>query len=151
MIENIAHIGFTVSNIDRTIAFYKNILHMHFVGEMKMEGKETDTLFQKNNAAARLAYFTFNEKVKYPLIELIQFENVPTDKKPASFFITSISELCFTVSDIEAFYKHLLDNAVEVLSEPQYLDSEKYGFANSKVFYFKDPDGIILEAVEYQD
>lgn len=41
----IAHIGFTVSNIDRTIAFYKNILNMHFVGEMKMEGKETDTLF----------------------------------------------------------------------------------------------------------
>ena len=55
-------------------------------------------------------------------------------------FTTSISEVCFYTDDIDSVYKHLVDNNVECLSEPQYFDFRADGFGESRAFYFRDPD-----------
>ena len=39
-------------------------------------------------------------------------------------------------------------NHVECLSEPQYFDFRADGFGESRAFYFRDPDGIILEMMQ---
>ena len=36
------HIGITVSNIEKSIIFYRDILGLTFKGQAVMEGKETD-------------------------------------------------------------------------------------------------------------
>lgn len=149
MLKQIYHVGLTVKDIDKSIYFYKNILGLSFVGEMIMEGKETDLLFNRDNCKARVAYLNGSDKISAPPVELIQFLNEEsTEIDTPSLFKTSISELCFYTEDIEKLYKHLLDNQVECLSEPQYFDFSDYGFGKSKALYFKDPDGIILEAIE---
>ncbi|MDR3836765.1 MAG: hypothetical protein Q3X70_03390 [Agathobaculum sp.] len=45
-------------------------------------------------------------------------------------------------------YKHFIENNVECLSEPQHFNFTSQGFGESKAFYFKDPDGIILEMMQ---
>ena len=55
-------------------------------------------------------------------VELIQFVNNEVKKVPSDLFTTSISEVCFYTDDIDSAYKHLVDNNVECLSEPQYFD-----------------------------
>ena len=42
MVGRIYHVGLTVSDLDRSIAFYRDILGLAFQGEVFMEGEETD-------------------------------------------------------------------------------------------------------------
>lgn len=45
-------------------------------------------------------------------------------------------------------YKTFIENHVDCLSEPQYFDFRADGFGESRAFYFRDPDGIILEMMQ---
>ena len=47
MVGRIYHVGLTVSDLDRSIAFYRDILGLEFQGEIFMEGEETDKMFHK--------------------------------------------------------------------------------------------------------
>ncbi len=148
MIKNVAHIGLTVSDLNRSVEFYKNILGMEFLGHLTMSGPSTDKLFNYTNCIVELAYLSGSESLTCPPIELIQFVSPKEQKDQASLFKTSISELCFYVEDIDLVYQELKAKGVEFLSEPQYFNFTEYGFDKSKAVYFKDPDGIILELMQ---
>ena len=148
MLKEIIHVGVTVSDMDHSIEFYQNILGLTFQGELIMEGKETDLLFQRENCKVRVAYLNGNEHIMSAPVELIQFLTDPCTKDPSDLHKTSISEICFRVEDIEKIYQHLVSNHVECLSEPQEFDFTSSGFGKSKALYFKDPDGIILELMQ---
>lgn len=148
MLKEVMHIGITVSNIDKSIEFYRDILGLSFKGEILMEGKETDILFGRKNSKARVAYLNGSGEIIAPPVELIQFTDVDTENKERSLYRTSISEICFRVEDIDKVYKKLIEKGIECISEPQYFDFTEYGFGKSKAIYFRDPDGIILELME---
>ena len=148
MVGRIYHVGLTVSDLERSIAFYRDVLGLEFQGEIFMEGEETDKMFRRVNCKARVAYLNGSKAVEAPPVELIQFVNNEVKKVPSDLFTTSISEVCFYTDDIDSAYKHLVDNNVECLSEPQYSDFRADGFGESRAFYFRDPDGIILEMMQ---
>ena len=148
MIKNIAHIGLTVRDLDRSVEFYRDILGLDYKGFMYMEGESTDRLFKGQNIKAKIAYLSPKSCEACPDVELIEFERGEVEEDQPSLFKTSISELCFGVEDIEVFYNKLIEDGVEVMSQPQVFDSTSYGFDKSKAFYFYDPDGNILEAIE---
>lgn len=148
MIHEIMHVGVTVTDMDRSIAFYRDVLGLEFQGEVVMQGKETDLLFAKKDCKVRVAYLNGSDHIMAPPVELIQFVSHHAEEDPSDLCKTSISEICFRVSDIDAVYQHLLKNHVQCLSEPQFFDFTASGFGKSKALYFKDPDGIILELME---
>ncbi len=49
MVGRIYHVGLTVSDLNRSIAFYRDVLGLKFQGEIFMEGEETDKMFRKEN------------------------------------------------------------------------------------------------------
>ena len=148
MVERIYHVGLTVSDLDRSIAFYRDILGLEFQGEIFMAGEETDRLFRMKDTKARVAYLNGSKAIEAPPIELIQFVDNKVKKVKGNLFTTSISEVCFYTDDIERVYNSLIENHVECLSEPQYFDFRANGFGESRAFYFRDPDGIILEMMQ---
>ena len=148
MIDKIAHVGLTVSDIEISKKFYGEILGLKFLGMIVMEGKETDILFGFDNAKAKVAYFNGSELINTPPVELIQFTENPSIKDEPNLHKTSISELCFYVDNIDKVYTELSGKGVKFLSEPQYFDFTEYGFGKSKAVYLKDPDGNILELME---
>lgn len=148
MLKEIMHVGITVSNIENSIKFYRDILGLTLKGQAVMEGKETDKLFAMNNCKVKIAYLNGSDNIISPPIELLEFVNNKTIKDKSQLNKISISEICFRVDNIEKTYKHLINNNVECLSEPQEFDFTAYGFSKSKALYFKDPDGIILELME---
>lgn len=113
-----------------------------------MEGKETESIFQKANCKARVAYLNGSSQLQMPPVELIQFINEEIKQQPMDLFTTSISELCFYTEDIEEVYQNLINQGIECLSTPQEFDFRKAGFGKSKAFYFRAPDGIILEVMQ---
>ena len=150
MVGRIYHVGLTVSDLDRSIAFYRDILRLEFQGEIFMEGEETDKMFRKENCKARVAYLNGSKALEAPPVELIQFVDSKIHKEQSDLFTTSISEVCFYTDDIDSVYKTLIENHVECLSEPQYFDFRADGFGESRAFYFSNINGFGVSA-EYGD
>lgn len=98
--------------MDRSIAFYKDILGLAFQGEIFMEGEETDKIFRRANCKARVAYLNGSKAVEAPPVELIQFVDNEIHKLQSDLFAASISEVCFYTDNIDSVYKHLVDNNV---------------------------------------
>ncbi len=148
MVNEVMHVGVTVSDMDRSIDFYQNILGLTFQGELVMQGRETELLFQRTNCKARVAYLNGSDHVMAPPIELIQFIDDQAEKVSSDLHRTSISEICFRVSDIDKAYRQLIAHGVDCLSEPQLFDFTDAGFGKSKAIYFRDPDGVVLELMQ---
>ncbi len=148
MIGRVVHVGLTVSDLEKSITFYKDTLGLSFEGKMKMEGESTDRLFNIQDCKVKVAYLNGSKEINTPMIELLEFSPKAKIDKGIRLDKTSISEVCFDVEDIDVLYKKLLHKGVEFLSEPQYFDLSDQGFGKSKAVYFKDPDGIILELIE---
>ena len=148
MIGEIVHVGVTVSDMDRSIAFYRDILGLEYKGELTMSGEATDRLFQREGVVARVAYLNGSDNISCPPVELICFDE-GARASHANLFSTSISEICFVTDDIDREYMRLVDLGVECLSAPQDFDFSSAGFGKSRALYFRDPDGIILELMQY--
>ena len=148
MIGRIYHVGLTVSDLDRSVAFYRDVLGLTYQGEMVMTGDATDALFQRKDCKVRVAYLNGSEHVEAPPVELIQFVGDAAEKEAPGLFAPSISELCFYTDAIDAVYERLLSKGADCLSPPVAFDFTDQGFGKSKAFYFKDPDGIILEMMQ---
>ena len=110
MVEKVYHIGLTVSDLDNSIAFYRDILGLEFQGEILMVGNETDRMFCRSNCKVRVAYLNGSKAVDAPPIELIQFIDSDISKVQSDLFKTSISEICFYTDDIDSVYKKLKEN-----------------------------------------
>ncbi len=148
MITSILHVGVTVTDLDRSVAFYRDILGLSFRGELRMEGETTEKLFGKPSCRARVAYLNGGGRLNTPPVELIQFVSDEAKKQKSDLFTTSISEICFLTDDLWGEYHRLQGLGVEFLSEPQDFDFTADGFGKSRAVYFKDPDGIILELMQ---
>ena len=148
MICDILHVGMTVSDLDRSVAFYRDILGFSCQGELRMTGPETHAMFARPGCSARVAYLKGGQTLSGPPVELIQFTSEEPEKQATDLFRTSISEICFQTDDIWAEYRRLAALGVEFLSEPQTFDFTADGFGRSMAVYFRDPDGAILELMQ---
>ncbi len=151
MLKEIIHVGLTVTDLDRSVAFYRDVLGLAYQGEMEMSGPETERLFHRAGCRARVAYLNGSETLAAPPVELIQFVGQEVETRQGDLFCTSISEVCFAVEDIDAEYRRLKAAGVAFLSEPETFDSTRYGFGRSRAVYLRDPDGIILELLQPLD
>ena len=101
MLKEIMHVGITVTNIENSIKFYRDILGLTLKGQAIMEGKETDALFAMNNCKVKIAYLNGSDNIMSPPIELLEFVNNETIKDKPQLNKISISEICFRVDNIE--------------------------------------------------
>lgn len=148
MLKQIAHIGITVTHLEKSLDFYQNVLGLAYKGQMVMEGEATDALFGMKGCQVKVAYLEGGKFLHTPPVELLEFVTPHTKKEQSRLNQISISELCFEVDYIDLMYEKLKEKGVEFLSTPQYFDLTSQGFGKSKAVYFKDPDGIILEMIE---
>ena len=150
MFGNIIHIGVTVSDLDRSIAFYRDTLGLAFQGEILMEGPETEKIFAKKGVKARVAYLKAEGDLAAPPVELIEFAGAGIEKRPMDLYRTGVSEICFACDDIWAEYRRLTALGVKFISEPAAFDFTASGYGKSEACYFYDPDGVILELLQPQ-
>ena len=148
MITDVMHMGLTIRDTERSVAFYRDVLGFSYVGELLMEGPETERLFRRSGCRARVSYLRSSPALNGPLVELIQFLSEEPEQQDTDLFRTSVSELCFATDDIQAEYERLKARGVEFLSEPQEFDFSASGFGRSRAVYLRDPDGIILELIQ---
>ena len=142
MIHGIHHTSFTVRNIERSIAFYRDLLGMKVTWDsaaagVSFKGPIADSVTGCPGTEQRLVFLATGDG-RIELVEYTPTGKPQVDNKASD---TGSAHVCFKTENIDEIYQKLREHGVRIHCVPQDL-----GFA--KVMYFRDPDGIILEAFE---
>lgn len=142
MIKDIHHTSFTVSNMERSIEFYRDILGLELKWDssaagVKFKGEAADRVTNCPGTELRIVFLSAGNS-RIELVEYTPAGKQQVDNKASD---TGSAHVCFQTDDIEELYRKLLAINARLHCAPQQLD-------NAKVMYFRDPDGIILEAAQ---
>ncbi|MFW5998826.1 MAG: VOC family protein [Halanaerobiaceae bacterium] len=124
MIKKFDHTAITVSDLDKSIEFYRDILGCKIMGMI-------------DNENSKYIYLDAGGAV----IELFYFDKKGKPLKESSNEDIGIKHLAFKVDDVDEIVDKLRQENVEIEVEPLETDGVKLAF-------FKDPDGILLEVIE---
>jgi catechol 2,3-dioxygenase-like lactoylglutathione lyase family enzyme len=136
------HTGLTVADLDRSVAFYRDLLGCEVLATQEKEGGYLAAIVGYPDAHVRMAHLRVpgSEHV----IELFQYLSPPGDRADVEPRNIGASHLCFIVDDLEALYDSLLGRGVtSFVSPPIEVDTgiNRGGLA----LYLRDPDGITVE------
>ena len=138
------HVSVTVSDMDRSLAFYCDILGLKEVERHHLEGDTISKMAGKSGVIMEVVRLIAPET---PGVMLDLQQYVAPDGKVSDAQLGDIahSHLCFGVPDVWAAYQDLKAKGVEFISEPVSFDLD-WGIVY--VVFFKDPDGFILELMQ---
>jgi len=142
MFTSIHHTSFTVSDIDRSIAFYRDVLGMELVVEREVAGDYLADLMGYADLHLRLVFLrTGTNQVE--LIQYLRPQGRPVDPAKCN---PGTAHICFLVDDLQAVYRQLVAKGVRTEGSPVPIvkGPNKGGYA---VFIY-DPDGIALELLQ---
>jgi len=134
------HVGVTVTEMDRSLKFYRDFLGLKILKSSIEHGDYIDNFSGIKNINVKVVKMITDGGV----IELLQYYSHPS-KKPSKRKITSVgcSHFAITVDNIDILYNDLLKKGVFFNSPPQYSPD-----GCAKVAFCHDPDGILIELVE---
>jgi glyoxylase I family protein len=126
----IDHTAITVRDMAKSVAFYRDVLGCHVLGEAVRDNGTVRMVFLKAGEA-RLELFEFAHKGRE-----IDLDTTSQD--------LGLKHVAFRVDDVDAFADALKAKGVEFTVEP------KDGYTVDRLAFFRDPDGNLLEIVAGQ-
>ena len=146
--REVAAVGMTVSDMDRSVAFFTDVLSFVQVSDVQLAGAGHERLLGLFGVRVRVVRLRLGEEQ----IELTEFRTprgrpVSTDSRSNDRWFQHVAII---VSDMDAAYARLRHYGVEHSSpEPQRLPDWNPAAGGIKAFYFKDPDGHPLEVLQF--
>lgn len=142
-LNDLHHLGLTVSDIERSIHFYRDLLGMTLIRrrpEVRAAYVEKQTGYP--GVVLSVASFRVSPGSRQSL-EVVQYLNQAGAPARTSTNQPASSHLCLTVSDLQACYAELKHQGVVFVSEPVRITAGPN--EGGLVVYFQDPDGYVLE------
>jgi catechol 2,3-dioxygenase-like lactoylglutathione lyase family enzyme len=139
------HTGFVVSDMERSLAFYRGLLGMKVERSMVVEGDFISQVVGYSKAKLNIVFLGVGD-MRHAL-ELIQYLNPPgMHMAPISRNDVGAAHLGIVVEDLDTLYQELAAKGVSFVSPPAFRDAP-YPWAR-KACYLQDPDGNWLEFIE---
>ena len=138
----VRHFGIVVSDMERSLRFYRDLLGLKAVRVMDESGEYLDNMLSLQNV--RVTTVKMSADSGSTVVELLEFKS-HRPEEPAKHEVYSIgpSHIAFTVDDLDAVYRRLSETGVRFNAPPQ-LSLDGY----AKVTFCQDPDGMPIELVE---
>lgn len=139
-------VSIVVSDLDRMVGWYRQLFDAELVSRAELAGPEFERLQGTFGARARSARLAIGTES----IELIEYLapdglGVPLDSRSNDGWFQHIA---IVVRDMDAAYARLrAANVTHASSAPQRLPDWNRQAGGIKAFYFKDPDGHVLEVI----
>jgi catechol 2,3-dioxygenase-like lactoylglutathione lyase family enzyme len=148
-LRGVWHFSFTVSNLERSISFYRDILQLHLIHTQYQDNAYTRRLVGYPNARLRVAQFRIPGEPIGPSghhLELVENLSPRGSRGDPGICNPGAAHLAVIVEDIFSFYDYLIEKKVHFVSPPNLITAgiNKGGYT----CYFFDPDEIILELVQ---
>jgi catechol 2,3-dioxygenase-like lactoylglutathione lyase family enzyme len=141
-------VGVTVSDLDRSVAFFRDVLSFETVTDTEVAGPEFERLQGVFGLRMRVARLRLGEE----FVELTQYlapegRPLPPDSRSNDLWFQHIAII---TSDMERAYARLRSHGVRHASSgPQLLPDWNLQAGGIRAFYFKDPDGHALEILQF--
>jgi catechol 2,3-dioxygenase-like lactoylglutathione lyase family enzyme len=151
VVSAVASVGFTVSDMDRSVAFYRDVLRFQSVSDVEVDGPEYDQLWGLFGVRAHVVRMQLGGQH----LELIEFLS-PPDARPIPVPSYSndlwFQHFAIVVHDMEAAWAQLRKHHVHQISpRPQTIPSSNQAAAGIKAIKFRDPDGHNLELLWFPE
>src|SRR5215472_9088334 len=141
-------VAITVSDLDRSVDFYSNVLNFQKISEYELSGagyEHLEDVFGLRIRAARMRLG--NEKIELMEYLAPKGRPVPADSRGNDHWFQHIAII---VSDMDKAYAWLRQNKVHHASSgPQRLPDWNKNAGGIQAFYFRDPDGHFLEILAF--
>jgi catechol 2,3-dioxygenase-like lactoylglutathione lyase family enzyme len=147
-VQAVAMMGFTVSDMDRSVEFYTKVLDFEKVSDHELAGRAYEQLEGVFGARIRVVRLRLGE-------EYLQLTEYLAPKgRPAPVAARSndrwFQHVAIIVTDMDRAYARLRRFKVQHASTgPQLLPKTIPGAAGIRAFYFRDPDGHPLEVLQF--
>ncbi|GAA5071781.1 catechol 2,3-dioxygenase-like lactoylglutathione lyase family enzyme [Thermocatellispora tengchongensis] len=143
------HFSFTVSDLDRSVAFYRDLLGFELVHTQDQDNAYTRSLVGYPDAVLRIAQLAVPGQprgVSTHDLELVEYV-VPRGAGPGpARHLPGAAHLALTVEDALAEHERLSAAGVRFVSPPNAITAGIN--AGGYACYFLDPDEITLELVQ---
>ncbi len=140
LIQATLHTGLTVSDLDRSIAFYRDVLGFEVSEKISLDGAHIEGMTGIEGARIQIAHV----QALGHGIELLQYlspdERRLSDLRPCD---TGASHIAFLVEDLDAVLAAIKTHGFEPLGPPQNPTSGR--LKGGRVAYVCDPDNTTLE------
>ena len=136
----LVHVGLTVSDIDASVKFYRDVVGMKVTSEFNGSNDWFDELTSNPGAVLKVAHMRLGP---YEL-QLLEYLSGGLDD-PAKIAHNRIGSphMCFLVDDVEAKFKQVSQRGdVNITSAITNI------VAGARSFYTDDPDGVPVEFVQ---
>ena len=136
------HHGFTVSDVERSVTFYRDVFELELVRISERRNLPAyDRIIGHDNVALQVAIL--QHPVGVFILELVEYDNPPGQKRALDNRFVGSSHLAFEVEDIDAAHAALLAAGYGAINPP--VDVERDGAVVARAMYGLDPDGISIE------
>lgn len=140
--KTVRHFGIVVTDIEKSLHFYKDLLGLKIKRDMLEQGKFVDDILGLKNVKVRTIKMLADEG--NTLVELLWYQSHKGKQiKNKKIFGIGPSHLALTVDNLENLYQKLKLEGVKFNCPPQISPDGK-----AKVAFCYDPDGVPLELVE---
>ncbi len=138
------HAGIVVRNLDSQIDFYSRTFGLKVETRFTREGSFIDNVTGLERV--RLEVAILGNEDRPSTIELLKYLSHPDHSPARAANAAYCSHVMFVVDDIEVAWQEVIDAGGQPFSAPQLAPA-----GDKSVFYFRDPEGVILELVAYHD
>jgi glyoxylase I family protein len=136
------HIGICVSDMEASVAFYRDLLGFRRLSKVDVSGADADKLLRLDGVDQETVFLE-RDNVR---LALFCFRNpAPVgDREPREMNRLGVAALMLRVDDLEGTVAAMRGAGVRILDETR-SDHPAYG---SKLVFLTDPDGTLIELIE---
>ena len=131
------HYGITVSDLDRAVEFYRDVLGLAVIAEFSVGGDAFATGVDVEGASAEFAHLDAGDA----RIELVSYDPEGDATDEPSLNDPGAAHVGLEVDDLDAVYRDL-PASVRTLSEPQTTES------GTRILFVRDPEHNLVELLE---
>jgi catechol 2,3-dioxygenase-like lactoylglutathione lyase family enzyme len=148
--QSVDAVGMTVSDMDRSVAFFSNVLTFETISDDEVAGAD----YERLQGVFGLRMRVVRMRLGAEQIELTEYltprgRPIRVDSRSNDLWFQHVAII---VSNMDRAYARLRQHNVEHSSpEPQRLPDWNVAAGGIRAFYFKDPDGHPLEILEFPE
>lgn len=147
-VDRVTEIGMVVSDMDRSVTFYSQVLTFEKISEVELDGTDYEHLEGLFGVRTRVVRMRLGEES----LELTEFltpqgRPIPVDWRANDRWFQHIAII---TRDMDAAYSVLrVHNVKHASTAPQLLPAYIKNAAGIRAFYFRDPDNHFLEILQF--
>lgn len=146
--SGVSHIAFGVRDMERSLAFYRDVLGFEVVRDERQPtaGTVLPALYRQEHAERRVATLYWERAKGAAFLVLSEHNDRPARGEAIKLDEVGIHHVGFWVEDLAEVHAELVAKGVDFVVEPSVVKVADGTFHSA---FFRDPDGILLQLDEW--